>query len=722
MSVKPHAEPDPVDNKASHLSVRPGLRTAVVCALLFAGTAFLFGRALDCEFVNYDDPGYITGNPHVQGGLSWPGIVWAFTAQNDYWHPLTWLSHMIDWELFGDAPAGHHLTNVVWHAMNAALAFLVFLRLAGGFDSFTAGGLWRSAFAAALFAWHPLRVESVVWVTERKDVMSGFFFLLSLLAYARYADARAAGRSAWRRYLAVVACFVAGLMSKPMLVTLPLVFLLLDFWPLRRATSLPAWRPLVVEKLPLFALSGAIAVTTLLMQEHIEGFVLDLSAGERIGNAVVSLARYMGNFLWPSDLIVCYAHPGSWPFTVVAGASAFVLGLGALSWWQLQTRPWVAVGLGWYLITLLPVLGLVQAGFQAMADRYTYLPMLGVELAVLWSLPTWAARPQRVVVACVASVILAFCAALTWRQEAVWKDSVSLFSHAVRVDDRNDIAKDFLASALFAAGRFDEAAEHASRARALNPRNDRALVTLAGLAEQKGDMGGAVALYREALEIRPDSPLVQCQLGLLEFDRGNAGVARPLLTAAVRSSRPLLERTLEIARGAYLQGHGDEARFLFEVVLAGAPEEAEAHAGVGMILMARNDAAAAIDHLRAAATRLPGRADVQLALARCAQQLGRDAEAATALGRAVNAAPANPAILSAAAELHARRREFTEAAALYRRLIELAPNDSRAHAGLGYMLVLTGDREGGRAEWKRALEIDPEFPGLRERLRQLEER
>lgn len=222
--------------------------------LLFIGTALLFSRAFECDFINYDDPAYVTENPWVQGGLTWSGIVWAFTAPNDYWHPLTWVSHMIDWELFGGAAAGHHLTSVLWHAANATLAFLVFLRLAGGF--------WRSVFAAALFAWHPLRVESVVWVTERKDVMSGFFLLLTFLAYMHYAAARAAGSSCWRRYLLVMVCFVAGLMSKPMLVTIPVLLLLLDWWPLCRATAPHAWKRLVLEKLPLLVISGAVAVAT----------------------------------------------------------------------------------------------------------------------------------------------------------------------------------------------------------------------------------------------------------------------------------------------------------------------------------------------------------------------------------------------------------------------------------------------------------------------------
>ncbi|HEY5551762.1 MAG TPA: tetratricopeptide repeat protein, partial [Opitutaceae bacterium] len=297
---------------------------------------------------------------------------------------------------------------------------------------------------------------------------------------------------------------------------------------------------------------------------------------------------------------------------------------------------------------------------------------------------------------------------------------ISLFSHAVRVDERNDIAKDFLASAMLEAGRLDEAAELATRARELNPKNDRPLVTLASIAEQKGDIDGAVSLYREALELRPDQPLVQCQLGLLELDRGNLDVARTLMTPALRSSGLLVVRTLELARGTLEQGHGDVARFLYEIVLAVAPENADARAGMGMVLLARGDAAAAIEHLVAASKDMPTRADLQLALARCAHQLGRSDEAGQALARAVAAAADDPAIFAGAAELHARRREFATSTALYRRVVALAPNDSHGHAALGYMLILTGDREGGRAAWKRALELDPGFPGLRERLQRLE--
>ncbi len=620
---------------------RPGFRTAAVCAVLFAGTVLLFSRAMQCGFLNYDDPSYVTQNAHVQGGLSWAGVAWAFTAPADYWHPLTWLSHMLDWQLYGSVAAGHHLTSVLWHALNAALAFLLFRRLGAG------AGL--AAFAAALFAWHPLRVESVVWISERKDVMSGCFFLLTLLAYLGYARRRAAGRSWGRAYGLTVVAFAAGLMSKPILVALPLVLLALDFWPLaRRAPEAPLQLRLL-EKLPFFGLAGAASVATVLMQHNVGAFVLDLPPGARAGNAVVSLARYLGKFLWPVDLIVCYSHPGAWPAAAILGAAALVLGLSWLAWRERRRRPWLATGWLWYLLMLLPVLGLVQVGFQAMADRYTYLPMLGIEVAVLWSLaPLLRYPPRRLAAAVAAALVLAACAARTWNQEGVWRDSVTLFSHATAVSNRNDMAEDFLASAYVAAGRPNEAEVHADRARTLNPRNDRPLVTLAGIREQQGRLAAAAEFLRSALALRPHQPMVQCELGLLELHLGRPDEARRAMVPALRESPALRERTLQLAGGARETGDLKTALFLYETVLAVTPDD--------------------------------------------------------------------PTVLSAAADIHGRERDFATAVRLYRRVVKLAPNDSRAHAALGYLLILEGERAAGLAEWRRALELNPSFPGLREQL------
>ncbi|MES1168186.1 MAG: hypothetical protein ABUL61_03345, partial [Oleiharenicola lentus] len=389
---------------------RPTSHTWLACAALAVGTVLLFSRSLGYGFINYDDPAYLTANPHVQAGLSWDGMVWAFTGKTDYWHPLTWLSHMLDWQLFGASATGHRAVSVLWHAANAVLAFLVLRRLTGAW--------WTAFFSAAFFAWHPLRVESVVWVTERKDVMSGCFFLLTLLAYTQYAQRFKAGQPAGRAYGLTLALFLGGLMCKPSLVALPLVLLALDVWPLRRLSLQPAagwWREnrcAIMEKLPFFVLSAVIAVVTIRMQAAINAFALAVPLADRLGNAAVSVARYLGHVLWPANLAFFYEHPGAWPLVAVAGAGLLGLLLTAVAWWRRDREPWILVGWLWFVAMLLPSLGLLQVGLQAMADRYTYLPVLGLLLALL---PTLRQLPVPArVQALVAALALAACAGLTW--------------------------------------------------------------------------------------------------------------------------------------------------------------------------------------------------------------------------------------------------------------------------------------------------------------------
>jgi Flp pilus assembly protein TadD len=485
---------------------------------------------------------------------------------------------MLDWQLYGAAPAGHHFTSIFIHALNAVLVLLVLRRLGGG--------LAWSALAAAVFAWHPLRVESVVWVTERKDVLSGTFFLLTLLAYARYVAARQAGGSWWRSYALVVACFSLGLMSKPMLVTLPLVLLLLDGWPFRRATTFASWWSLVLEKLPLFVLSALVSVVTVLMQRHEAAFVLDLPLGARAGNAVVSLARYLGKFFWPSNLIVCYEHPGYWPTLAVVAAATLMLALGWLAWRQRHSRPWLAAGGLWYVVVLLPVIGLVQVGFQAMADRYTYLALLGIEVALIWSIAPVVQTPRaKAIAGCVAAALLTALAGRTWVQEGYWHDSIALFEHAVSCEPENGRAEEFLASALYAANRIDEASGHAERACALEPANDAPLLTLAGIRERQDRVPEAIALFRRGLALRPDNPLVQMELGLLELSSGHAEEAHRIMTAALRAKPDLRERTMGIAQKAVENRDGPTALFFFQILVEARPEDTEAHIGLGFVLL-----------------------------------------------------------------------------------------------------------------------------------------
>src|SRR5438093_6101777 len=380
------------------MSVR-GRRNLAIAGLVVLGTLAVFAPALRHGFVNYDDPEYVTENPRVRAGLSWAGLGWAFAAPHAAnWHPLTWLSHMLDAQLFGLAPAGHHASSVLLHAASAALLFGV---LEG-----TTGAPWPSAFVAATFALHPLRVESVAWVSERKDVLAGLCWMLALAAYRRYVRRRGAAA-----YLLVVAAFVLGLLAKPMVVTLPFVLLLLDVWPLRRPWNVR----LLWEKVPLFLLSAAVSALTVVAQRGAGAMASleSLPLGTRIAEAVVAYGAYLEKAFWPTRLAVFYPHRPLLVAEVATSALVLVV-ISALALRERRRRPYLLVGWLWYLVVLLPVIGLVKVGEQAMADRFSYLPQIGVLIMVAWAAAD--AIGSRVVLTAGAFVALAVCVALTARQ------------------------------------------------------------------------------------------------------------------------------------------------------------------------------------------------------------------------------------------------------------------------------------------------------------------
>jgi tetratricopeptide (TPR) repeat protein len=721
-----------------------------VSAALFAGTMLLFGQAFDYGFSNYDDTFYVTENPAVQAGIRWDSLVWAFTAKTDYWHPLTWLSHMLDWQLYGESAGGHHLTSVLWHALNAVLAFHVLRRLTGSF--------WISAASAALFAWHPLRVESVVWITERKDVMSGCFFLLTLWAYAAYAERRSARRPGAGAYLLTLGLFSLGLMCKPMLVSLPAVLLILDFWPLRRASvaanALTTWRGLFVEKLPFIALSAGAAMLTVLMQRHAGAFVLDIPFDARLGNAVVSVARYLGKFFWPFDLAVCYPHPGYWPAATVVGALVLVLAVSAGAWQQRQVRPWWLAGWMWFLVMLLPAIGIVQVGFQAMADRYTYLAIIGPQLALLLAAREIPARfiPRRLAMVLV-GILLAACAARTWDQVAVWRTPVSLFTHALAVTDHNDTGEAFLGYTLEGDNRNEEAAGHCERSLQINPRNKLALIGLGRVREKQDRLDEAITCYRTVLQLDPDDAQSEYRLGRLLLRTRRTAAGLPHMVAALRRREDLRAINLRIAVGESRRGHAanvlaffaaalaaepndvnanfelglalagldhpDEALTCYRTVLKLQPDHAGAHAEIGRILLNREVTGEALQHFRAAVASDPRLGVAQLGLARAAEQLARRDEADAAFARARECLPDDPAVESAWAEALARRGRFADAVPHYQRAVKLQPDDAGVHAALGYVLYLSSRPREAIAEWEEALRLKPEFPGLRERLQKI---
>jgi protein O-mannosyl-transferase len=487
--------------------------------MLALGVVAVYWPVVGYGFVNYDDPEYVSVNPHIMAGLSWLGVVWAFTtfyAAN--WHPLTWLSYMLDAQLFGFHPQVYHIINVLFHAANTVLLFWLLKRLTSA--------LWRSAFVAALFAFHPLHVESVAWVTERKDVLSTFFFMLTLLAYTRYAQRRSKveGRGSradiaiqafdsrlWSLdYFMALLFFSLGLMSKPMLVTLPFVLLLLDFWPLNRIRNsefgIRNVTKLVLEKLPFFALSAASCVVTFLAQKHGEAVVSTtvIPFAERLQNTIVSYWVYVEKMLWPSPLVAFYPYAPVMPdATAVATFLLVVISLAAFL--APRQRPYLAVGWLWYLGTLVPVIGLVQVGAQAMADRYTYIPLIGLFIAITWLVAEVTApwRHQKAVLTVVSVVVLGICLRLTASQVRYWRDSETLARHALTVTAENEPMQLLLGSALIEHGKIEEAGQHFAEAYRISPESIPALVDLALALDSQGRLDEAVHICREALKLQP---------------------------------------------------------------------------------------------------------------------------------------------------------------------------------------------------------------------------
>ncbi len=626
----------------------PRLRIAV---LLVALTIATYSSVGELGFV-YDDREYVVENPHVLGGPTAENLRWALTARYvDNWHPLTWISHQLDIRFFGLHPGGHHRVNVALHAVNSGLLFLLLARMTGA--------LWRSAFPAALFAIHPLHVESVAWVSERKDLLSALFMLLTVWAYVWYV----AAPHRRRRLLAVAGGLAAGLMAKSMLVTLPLVLLLLDFWPLHRLTGarqprqspavsphLPGFLPLVIEKLPLLGLSAFASVVTYTAQQAGEAMVPvsrhPLAA--RLANALVSYLRYLGKMVWPSDLAALYPLPADgWPPALTAGAALTLAGVTALTLRQLRRRPYLATGWFWYLGMLVPVIGLVQVGSQALADRYAYLPLIGVFVCISWSIPDlpFRLRPRRGVLGATALLVLAALAARTRSQLPFWRDDVALFTHARAVTTGNFVAAYNLGNALL----------------------------------KQGNARAALDCFEEAVRLKPDFPLAQNNLGA---------------TLAA-------------------QGRNEEALFHYREALLYKPDFSEALIGLGTVLRSLGRFAEAAQFSRRALQANPRDAAAHFGLGASLARQGRNAEATAELEEALSINPDLPQahlylghVLSAAGRLEEGKRSFLEA-------LRLEPDNTDALYNIGVTLAIQGKFEAAAARFGEALRLKPDFPEAR---------
>jgi protein O-mannosyl-transferase len=538
-------------------------------SILAIAVLAIYSPVLHFDFISLDDPDYIN-NAHVIHGLSAEGFVWAFTtgyAAN--WFPVTWLSHMLDRQLFGSQSGLHHLTNLLLHAAATLLLFALLKRITGA--------RWRSAFVAFVFGLHPLHIESVAWVAERKDVLSALFWILTLWTYVNYVE-----RPGISRYLVVMVTFSFGLMSKPMLVTLPFVLLLVDFWPLRRNKTI---QQLIVEKIPLFGLAAASSFVTYLVQQS-GGSVLSFAQipfKYRIQNSLISYVVYILNLLWPANLAIDYPYSIDFQNWQTGGAAALLLLLTVLALLAAHRRPYVTVGWLWYLGTLVPVIGLIQVGIQARADRYTHIPMVGISIVLAWGaaevIGRWPAiRP--VMIAGIACSALAWTT-VTWLDLRYWRNSISLFERAVDVTVDNYIAQNALGEALLDAGRVDEAVPHFLETLRVRPNSVRARVDLASILSKRNQMAEAETQYRIALQIDPEDPEAHHGLGVVLAEKGDVEEALAHLTKAIQLQPDNADSHYNLGRLYGLQGRADEAIAEFSETVRLQPGNPEAHFNLG---------------------------------------------------------------------------------------------------------------------------------------------
>jgi tetratricopeptide (TPR) repeat protein len=638
----------PPTKDASPLNGQPRL-IFVVCLVLAAITFVVFGQTITHEFVAYDDPQYVFGNRMVQQGLTMKGFLWALTyGEIGHWHPLTWLTHMADCQVYGTWPGGHHLTNVLLHAGAVVLLFLALREMTGS--------LWRSASVAAVFAVHPLRAESVAWVAERKDVLSGVFFMLTLWAYARYAR-----QPAGRRYAAVVAAYALGLLSKNMLVTLPFVLLLLDWWPLHRGLG---WG-LVKEKIPLFLLSAASCWATFLVPEKtFDPYGVPLLG--RIANAVVSYGIYLRQTVYPAGLAIPYLNPpNGLPAWKVA--LAFLL-LAAISMGVVQcrkSRPYLLVGWLWYLGMLVPAIGLIPISYYAHADRYTYLPSIGLALALTWAAADWSAgwKHREETLGVGMAVLLAALMICGWKQTACWRDGTALWKHALACGLDNEVVHDGLGNALLKDDQVDQAIAQYQLALRINPRFELPHFKLGSALLLKGRVDEAIAQFRQTLRTYPNRGEVHTALGIALLRKGKA----------------------------------EEAAGQFRTALQCDAGDVVAHCKLGDILLQQGRVNDAIAQYQQALQADPGDAKVHYNLANILLEHGRVDEAITHYQRALQI---NPAYAQAHANLGSallQEGKADEAIAQYRRALQIDPNCAQARANLASI-----QPQKGRAEEKPA--------------------
>jgi tetratricopeptide (TPR) repeat protein len=701
-------------------------RPFIACLLLALVTLVVFWPVRTCEFLSLDDSTYITDNPYLRMGLSLKGVLWAFgTNYAAMWHPLTWLSYLLDADLFGLDPSGPHIINLLWHIGNALLLFLVLRDVTGAH--------WRSLFVAALFALHPLHTESVAWLSERKDVLSTFFALLALWAYCRYAGTRS-GKSEDRSpkaerspksenrtqqlssiqypessiphpvssmrnpasalpYLLCLGFFALGLMSKPMVVTLPFLLLLLDYWPLERFPDsrfqFPALWRLVREKVPFFLLSLCACVLTFWAARK-GGAVqslTDLSLGVRLENAFVAYARYLGKALWPTHLAVPYPHVSQWPLPVVAFAIVLMLGLSALALRFGRKLPFAVTGWFWFIGTLVPVIGLVQVGEHSLADRYTYVPLIGLFIVLAWGAEAAFARWRvpRLAGGIAAAVLIAACAARTRDQLRYWQSSQSVFTHSIAVTKDNWLAYFALGCDLSEKDRLPEAIQDYQRALQINPVSSETLNNLGNAYLRQDQTSKAVECLAAAVRLKPDRAEYRSNLGAALDKAGQTAEAINEYTEALRRS----------------------------------PDDALTHFRLGNTLAALGHTSEAIEHYRRALAERPDYTQALNNLGIALFKQGNLDEAVQQFRNVLRLDPSHASAYCNLANALAAQYKWPEAAEQYALAVRLMPDSIDAHYGLALVLERLGQHDQAVAEFQEVLRLKPTHAGAKQHLLEL---
>ena len=672
------------------LSDLPDKTKAVLFSIvLFVLAVWTFLPAIGNDFTNYDDPFYVTGNFHVKQGITWENIKWAAGAVvGANWHPLTILSHMLDCQVFGVKPWGHHLTSVLLHATNTVLLFLVLKRMTG-----KAG---RSFFVAALFGLHPLHVESVAWVAERKDVLSTLFWLLTMLAYTRFVEEskvqpQSPGSGATRNpkskvfYAVALVCFALGLMAKPMLVTLPCVLLLLDYWPLERVNRQRMGK-LLLEKAPFFALAAIASAVTVAVQKNM-GAVAALTTVTypmRLENATVAYAGYLGKLFYPAGLCVYYPLPYHWPLEKIVEAAVILIAISSFAAVLWRRQPWLLVGWLWFVGTLVPVIGLVQVGTQAMADRYTYIPSVGLFVLTMWSVyeltRRWQHHAAMLVTAGVAAIIL--CCISTRQQLEYWRNGETLFQRAIAVTGPNTVACRILGCTLQKDGHFDE----------------------------------AIVQFKRALELRPDDADLHCNLGsaLADLKRYDDAIGQYLVAIKIDSNCASAYVNLGFALNK--KGRFDEAIVHLQKALSLERENPVTYRNLGDSLDKLGRFDDAISQYQQALKLDPSLADSHCELGISLGHKGFLGEALRELQEAVRLDPDSADIHYNLGNAFVRSGRLDEAVGQFQAALKLKPDDADTHCNLGTVLYQTRHLDGAISEFQEALKLKPDFTEARQNL------